>query len=237
MATFGFLEIESVVQVNDRTRLSAVKSFAPKGSSPITLVRIRPEASAPWVTVSGVNLTQKDWFLDWQYDTAGTKTVELEITPDTEAPQVFSKSLLVLTEAEDRLFSTDQDLISKEADVLRWVPQGKNSFLYVHREAQRQILNWLDEMRVYKNDGSRIEKTDLPLSDDLKQLSVDWALALIFGSISNKPDDAFFQKKQDYLSLVESHKRRGRIIADFNGNGTIEQDDNQDLRTFRMVRR
>lgn len=237
MATFGYLEIESIVQVNDRTRLSAVKSFAPKGSNAISVVRIRAEATAPWVTLSGPTLTQKDWFLDWQYETAGIKTVELEITPLSESPVVFTKSLTVISQADDRLFSSDQDLIAKEADILRWVPAGKNSFLYVHREAQNQILNWLDEIRVHKDDGSKITKTDLPLSDDLKQLSADWALALIFGSISNKPDDAFAQKKLDYMRLVESHKKRGRIIADFNGNGTIDQNENQDLKTFRMVRR
>lgn len=237
MAVFGYLETESVVQVGDRTRLSAIKSFAPKGSAAIDIVRIRPEPTAQWVTVSGVGINSKDWFLDWQYDTSGAKTVELEITPLSEPAVTFSKSIQVLTAAEDKLFSSDQDLVAKEADILKWVPAGKNSFLYVHREAQTQILNWLDEIRVHKNDGSKITKNDLPVNDDLKQLSADWALALIFGSISNKPDDAFFQKKNDYLDLVESHKRRGRIVADFNGNSTIEANENQDMRSFRMVRR
>jgi hypothetical protein len=237
MAVFGYLELESVVQVGDKTRLSAIKSFAPKGSPAITTVRIKPQSTANWITVSGAQLTAKDWFLDWQYETSGEKTVELEITPHQQPVVLFSKTLQVVTEVEDRLFSSDQDLIAKEADILKWVPLGKNSFLYVHREAQKQILNWLDEIRVYRADGTKLTKEDLPLNDDLKQLSTDWALAIIFGSISNKPDDAFFQKKMDYMKLVENHKKRGRIIADFDGSGTIDKTDTQDLRTFRMVRR
>jgi hypothetical protein len=237
MPVFGFLELENTVQVNDKTRLNAGKSFASKGSPAISLIRIKPESTESFIQVSGTGITQKDWLLDWQYQTSGTKTVELEITLTGGSPQVFTKTISVITAADDKLWSSDQDLVAKEHDILQWVPAGRNTFLNVHREAQKKILNWLDEIRVWKYDGTKLTKTDLNYTDDLKELSINWTLALIFGSIYNKPDDVYYQKMENYMSAVESCKLRGRIQADFNNSGALESTDNQDMRSLRMVRR
>lgn len=237
MAIFGYLELEDTVQVNDKTRLSAVKSFVSKGSAAIDIVKIKPESTDSFITVSGVGIASKDWFVDWQYTTAGVKTVSLEITLVGGAVQTFQKTILVVTEVQDMLWSNDQDLVAKEYDILKWVPPGRNSYLNIHREAQKKILNWLDEIRIYKNDGSKLTKTDLNYTNDLKELSANWALALIFGSIYNKPDDVYYQKMQGYMEAVESCKRRGRIQADFNNNGVLDASDNVDMRSYRMVRR
>lgn len=237
MAIFGFLETESVVQVNDKTRINASKSFVSKGSSLIDIVKIKPEATESFITVSGTGLSAKDWFLDWQYPTSGTKTIELEITLVGGSIGTFTKEIVVLTEAEDMLLSSDDDLASREADILKWVPAGRNSFLNIHRQAQKNILNWLDEIRIYRRDGTKLRKEDLSLNDDLRELSTFWALALIYGSIWNKQDDSFYKKMKDYASEVEASKRRGRIQADFNGDAVQDISEAKDARSYRLIRR
>ena len=64
---FPRLLTEKKVQVNDRTRIDASKSF---GFDTIDLIEIRPEVGADLITVDG---RDTDAFLDWQYATPGNK--------------------------------------------------------------------------------------------------------------------------------------------------------------------
>ncbi len=66
MAIFKVLEFEEAVQVSDKTRLNASKSYVSKGTAAITAVTIKPGADATALSVFAT--TQADWFLDWQYD-------------------------------------------------------------------------------------------------------------------------------------------------------------------------
>jgi hypothetical protein len=232
---FGFIELEDVVQVDDRTRLSASKSYISKDSMPVTLVRIEPEAGAGFIEV-GAPGSYKDWFCDWQYSTPGTKVVSLEITTDA-APVIFTKTLEVLTAAEDILWSADSDLTAYEPDVLKWTPIGRNSFLNVHRTAQRLILDWLNSIRVWKQDGTKLTKDDMATGDDLRKLSTFWALESIFFGISNKVDDVFLAKSRTYSSKRKECQDTTSIMADFNGDGEVETNERSDLRSVTMVRR
>ena len=62
---FPKLEHEPDVQVSDRTRLSAVKSFVTVGSPAITTATIKPSQSDSAISI--FNTDQNKWFLDWQY--------------------------------------------------------------------------------------------------------------------------------------------------------------------------
>ena len=236
MAIFGNIEIESVVQVGDRTRINCAKSFISKDEELITLVRIKPESTESFIQVSGSPLLNRDFYLDWEYATAGTKTITLEITTDG-APQEFTKTMTVISVADDCLYSNDSDLTAIEPDILKWIPTGRNSFLNVHRAAQKLILDWLDSIRIWRKDGSKLQKQDLKLTDDLKQVSIYTTLELIFMGISNKTDDVFLAKAREYRSKAVDVKSRGRIQADFNANGILDQREDVDMKSFVMVRR
>lgn len=236
MAIFGNIEVESVVQVNDKTRVNCSKSFVSKDEASITLVRIRPEASEAFVQVSGSPVLSRDFYLDWEFTSAGSKTITLELTTDG-LPQTFTKTITVLSSADDCLYSSDADLVAIEPDITKWIPTGRNSFLNVHRAAQGLILDWLDSIRVWRKDGSKLQKQDLKLTDDLKQVSIYTTLELIFMGISNKVDDVFLAKAREYRSKALDVKSRGRIQADFNANGTLDERENVDMKSFVMVRR
>jgi hypothetical protein len=232
---FGNLELEAVVQTKDKTRLNASKSFSPKGEQPIDQVKISPETGVDLIAVHGAG-NPKDWFLDWEYATSGTKTVTLEIKAGAHT-ETFTRSIEVVSASSDSLYSSDGDLTAIEPDILKWIPSGRNSFLNVHRAAQGLILDWLDSIRVWRNDGTKLTKADLKLTDDLKQLSIYITLELIFMGISNKVDDVFLAKAREYRAKSLDVKNRGRIQADFNGNGTLEKEDAYDMKSFRIYRR
>lgn len=236
MAIFGYLELEQTVQINDKTRLNAVKSYVSKGESAITLVRIKPESTGSFVTVSASPVLAKDFYLDWQYTTSGVKTVTLEITTNG-SPVTFTDTIEVVSASDDKLFSSDKDLMAIEPDVLKWIPVGRNSFLNVHRASQKLILDWLDSIRIWRTDGTKLTKADLSLTDDLKQLSIYTTLELIYMGISNKVDDVFLAKAKEYRSKAFEVKQRGRIQADFDGSGTLTAGEGADMRSFNLYRR
>ena len=151
---FPTLEIEQTVQMDDRTRLDATTSYITPGENAITLVEIEPEAGSGFIDVTSSR------YLDWQYSTDGSKSVTVRITTDG-APVTFSKTLPVLSVADDKLFSSDSELLPYEPNLLEWVREGRNSFLDVHRAAQDRILSWLDENRIWDEQGNRLTKEDI----------------------------------------------------------------------------
>ena len=239
MAIFPLVETEPLVQVNDKTRLSAVKSFISKDEAAITLVEIEPEAGNGYIDVSGLPILAKNWFLDWSYATAGAKVVSLRITTDA-APVVFTKTLTVISAADDKLWSADSDLQILEPDIMSWVRQGRASFLDYHRTAQKRILEWFDNIKVWNKDGQPFTKNDITIAiadEDLKRISIYWTLELIFGGLSNKPDDVFALKELSYRkSRKELQADRSRIRVDYNLNGTIENTEQYMMRSIRLTR-
>jgi hypothetical protein len=238
---FPYIESDKVVQVGDKFRISAVKSYTTKDESKVTLVEIQPEASAPFFVVGSYPLPADvpkpaDWFLDYAYQSDNSKLVTVRITTNA-APVLVTKNIESLTEAQDMLWSSDDDLTAHEPDILKWVPVGRNSFKNIHRKSQTHILEWLDATRVWRTDGSRIEKQDLKITSDVKELSTYLTLHFIFRGLQNTVDDVFAQKAKDYEILSEKTKGRGRIQADLNQNNTIEKSEQKDIRSLRMVRR
>ena len=65
MSIFSLLDFESEVQVLDKTRLSASKSFASKAVSEISSLTIKPELSGS--AIDCFNSNSEDMFLDWVY--------------------------------------------------------------------------------------------------------------------------------------------------------------------------
>lgn len=232
-----FITINSDVkaQIGDKIRLDLSKSFAPKNAPAITLVEIEPEAGAGYLNVTApAPVGSKNWFLDWAYDSDGEKDVTARFTQVGNIVTTAQMTIEVLTALEDNLYSNDNDLIYLEHDILNYLPSTRSNYNYLHRKVQAQILDWLDAIRVTRKDGSKLQKQDVNLTDDLKELSAAWVLMNLFFELSNKSDDKFFEKHLAYKSKVESIKGRGRIRADIDGDSEPET---LDFKSFRMVRR
>lgn len=232
---FPNLILEDVVQVNDKTRLDASKVFVSKDESAVTVVEIEPESGAGFINVFGTG-NQKDWYLDWQYASAGTKQVSCRVTTDG-SPTTETFALTAVSEADDNLFSTDGDLIGLEHDIMKWVPAGRASFKNYHRKAQRLILAWLDENGHTDTSGNRLTKDAFVDVEEVRNWSAALTLQLIFQSISNSVDDVFFMKAKQYESLAVTHRKRLILRIDVDGDGNIDSNEGVRVKSLSMVRR
>lgn len=238
MAIFGNLELEKIIQVSDKTRLDAKKSFVSKDEAAITMVEIEPEAGNGFIDVSGSSspLDSDDWFLDWEYSGATrTVTVSLRITTDG-APETFTETIEVITEADDKLFSGDQDIMALENNILRYVKPGRNTFKDFHRKSQTLILDWLNDLGVRTFEREKITKDNVVELDEVRKWSERMTLRLIFQSISNKVDDVFALKAAEYEKLEADARNRSEIRLDLNNDGTIDKNENQPLSSFKLSR-
>lgn len=238
MAIFPHIETEDIVQLNDRTRISASKSFLSKDEAAITLVEIEPEAGNGFIDVTGIAVPLKasDWFLDWEYSTAGTKAVTLRITTDG-APVTESATIEAILESDDQQFCVDQDLVYEEHDIMKWVRPGRNTHKDVIRRAQGLIMKFLDEMGIRDSAGAKITIDAIVDHTEVKEWATYLALYLIFKTNSNQLDDVFSKKSKDYYSKADGAKTRSMFLFDYNGNGTIETGEFAILRTIDVVRR
>lgn len=229
MAIFGHLELEEIVQVNDKTRLDARKSYVTSDEAAITLVEIEPEASAGFVDITS------NKYYDYQYATDGDKTVSLRITTDG-SPVTLTKTLTIITEADDKLFSSDSELLPYEPGILNYVRQGRNTFLDVHRASQDRIITWLDEQRIWDVNGDRLTKDAVVDILEVNDWSKFLTLRLIFEGLSNATDDIFHEKALRYGEMEKRARERASLRLDLDGDG--ENDAAKvNLRAAQLVRR
>lgn len=229
------LELESIVQIADKTRLDASKSFVSVDETAVTDVEIEPEAGAGFISVFSTN--QKDWYLDWMYSGASrTVTVSCRIT-NAGGNQTATKTISILTAADDKLFSKDSDLTGLEGDILKYVRKGRSTFLDVHRMAQSKIVEWMDEAGLRNDDGSKVTKNELLDLTEVQPWSRDLTLSLIFMGISNQVDDVFMKKSTHYASQAKDRSDRAVLAWDSDKSGDVNlESESVGMQTVVMVR-
>lgn len=217
MAIFPILEVEPTVQVDDKVRLNAAKSFVTQDESAISAIKIDPTGSAGFITVTD------DEYLDWSYSASGTYNIKLRVEAGAaSASAQITKAVSIVTSASDHLFSTDQDLKLHEPDILKWVEDGRASFLNVHRRAQTIIIKWLDKEGYTDVNGDPFTKAAIVDIEEVKQWSTYLALRLIFEGLSNAVDDLFWSKSKIYKGREVEWRDRALLRLDTDGDGTVE---------------
>jgi hypothetical protein len=241
MALFPSMTFETVLQVDEKTRLDASRSFVTDDET-ITDVLIQPSAGDAFISVFNGGDNEK-WFLDWAYDVDEFKDVAIQIVADSGSKtKTYMAGINVLTEEIDALLSTDNDILPFEPKIHRYLPRGKNSFIYAHRKAQERVISYLDEQRIWKDDKSRYTKLDLSTITDpefkeqFKQWSSFETLLIIFESFQVSSGDLFQEKKSEYTALRNGARTRSALRLDQDGDGELDITP-YDIRTTRMVRR
>ena len=158
----------------------------------------------------------------------------VDVTTDG-APVTFSKSITVVTAATDKLFSSDAELVPHEPDIMRWIRQGRSSFLDIHRLAQDRILAILDEKGLTDWDGERLDKSHIHDVAEFNDWSKFMTLRFIFDGLSNADDDVFSKKAKKYADLANIAENRAILRLDRDADGT--KDSNFEMRSGFMVRR
>jgi hypothetical protein len=234
MAIFPVIESESIIQINDKTRIDVSKTFISKGEAAVEEVEIEPEAGAGFISVFAVD--QKQWFLDWQYSGASrTVVVSARVTTDG-LPVTTTKEIEVITASDDKLFSSDADLISLEPDILKRVKPGRSSFLDIHRMAQTKILEYLDEAGIRNTDNTKVTEDELLDISEVRPWSRDLTLHLIFNGFSNQVDDIFFEKSKHYKKEAENRADRVVLAFDSNKDGILDKHEGIVMRTRELIR-
>jgi hypothetical protein len=218
MAVFPILEIEPIVQIGDKTRLNALKSFIAPQDGTFDLVRIKPTASAQYITVS-----ETDRHLDWVYSASGVVTVSLLVIKNCPyASGEIEKNITVVTAEQDNLFSTDEDLRLHEPEILKWVVDGRSSFLDMHRRAQVLIMKWLDKEGYVDVYGNPFTKAAIVDVEEVKAWSTFLVLKLIFEGLSNATDDIFHEKAKRYNGKMQEYRKKALLRIDVDGDGNAE---------------
>lgn len=216
MNLFPILRVEPIVQVADKTRLDATKSFiSPSGS--FDEVYIQPSANDAPILVS----TEAP-FLDWVYGASG-KIEATVVLVAASATASATQTIEVVTSEWDHLFSTDEDLRQHEPDILKWVVDGRSSFLDTHRRAQTLILKWLDKEGYVDIYGKPFTKEAIVDIEEVREWSTFLALKIIFEGISNAVDDIFHEKAKRYNAKMVEYRSKALLRLDVDGDGKAEE--------------
>lgn len=234
MSVFGKITTEKLVQVLDKTRISAEKTFVTPDESAITAVRIKPSAADSYIDVFDVD--QRNWFLDWKYFAAATETITLEVT-NTSGVFTFTDTIEIISTTSDALFSSDYQLISHEHDLYKWLPDGKDSFIFMHRRAQQLILDTLDRAQVRDASGNKITKTHIVDKTEVAEWSKWLTLMLIMDWVSNAADDVYHKKAREYEKKANDSARKASLWYDWDLSGVIDAGEKFDVRSLFITRK
>jgi hypothetical protein len=230
MAIFPNLAIESIVQVGDKTRLNASGSFVSKDSPLLEKIEIDPNADG-WIDVTS------DGFLDWEYSTSGAKAPKVRVTVVGGGNSTKTYALTVKTLAEDNLFSNDEDLQNHEPDILKWVRDGRNSYLDLHRRAQELILDTLYRLGYTDTERNRLTPAAVVDIKEVKEWSSYTVLHLIFNGISNAVDDVFAAKAKLYKTEAEKRMTSTTLKLDLNADSELTPGETRNMMSIWVERR
>ena len=231
----GQIFIDDIVQENEACRIDASNSLVV--GETLTAIDIEPEVGAGYISITTLS-DKREWFLDWAYATAGTKTISLRFTNSLAAQTVFTKTVEVVSVTDDKLFSKDQDLIAFENDIMKWLPRGRGSWNFIHRQVQSMILNDIYKHQIVATDGTKLTKDQVLDVEEVKYWSLFWALELIFGSIYNKDGDVFKEKAEKYSSLKFKNRELAMnyLKLDYNKDTVQEVTEAQEFRSLTLRR-
>jgi hypothetical protein len=143
---------------------------------------------------------------------------------------VLTRYIKVYTEASDKLFSNDTDLIKKERDIMKWTASGRASFVAEHRAAQKHVLEFLANNNILDGDGEPLTKWTLGLTEELRLWATYRTLADLFFSFSNAVDDVFYKKSEVYRKDEINARNKYSLSVDTDQDG--EADEVKDVSTW-----
>jgi hypothetical protein len=224
------LKCEEVVQINDQTRFDLTKTFITSDEGTLTSIKIKPD-SVNFPSLQFTITTNK--YLDYAYDEDGEKEIEIEVIT-SETTKTITKTISALSVEDDKLFSSDYDLVKHENGIFRYLREGRSSFLDKHREAQAEILRQLDRERITKTDGTRLTKSEIADVEDVKDWSKYLVLYYILNAQKSEVGDVFDDKSKDYLQRSIQSRASALLRLDLNQDGAAE---NYDILSTRIFRR
>lgn len=164
------------------------------------------------------------------------KLITLTVKNGVDTDASTTKTIQVISELGDKLFSTDAMLRDHEPDIMRYLKAGKATFKNFHRLAQTQIFGWMDKEGMVDLFDAKYTKEHALLPEEFEQWSKFVALRLIFDGISNRIDDLFFKKARQYEKLEKFFRDRAVLRLDIDKDEKVDLNEQIDI-TFTTVMR
>lgn len=165
------------------------------------------------------------------------KLITLTVSGD-DTDVVTTKVIEVVSEVADRLFSTDDKLRKHEADILKYLPQGRATFKDVHRRTQQLILAWLDTENYIDYFADKITLKRIGDISDVTEWATFMTLRLIFEGVQNAVKDVFEKKAETYQEREDFYRKRVVVKIDLNQDGIADKyTERVDVRDCRVLRR
>lgn len=231
MAAIIIGNLPTKIQTGEKFRLDLSRTFVHVGDNALQTLE---------VTAGGETfdvLTEK--YLDFVYDETGEKTISVYAECGGQGHPSTSKdfTITVISEADENLFSNDDQLLLHEPDIMEYLPRGKGCYKYLHRLSQDKILSELDEKNILDSNGNKLGASDFVDITEVKDWSKFYALMFLYNSLSNSVDDIFNEKYLRYKEYMEQARNRAVIRFDYDGDGTIESGEATNMNYMRLVRR
>lgn len=223
---FPKADIDSLVQNLDMFRIDASKSFF-TGDEALTEINIYPDYGNSPLVFFNVYDELEDAecrVLDWAYNTEGVYTVRIEIKT-AAISEVLDYTVESITAELDNLYSKDSQIYALENELKRYLPEGRNSWIYLHRTAQGKILDYLYRNAILNPDNSAITKDQLLAESQLSLWSMYETMLLIYQDIKTSNSIAFNEKIVDYSEARAEARQRYLIEYDSNKDGIIDEED------------
>ncbi len=147
------------------------------------------------------------------------------------------KYIKLYSVAGDALFSSDQDLITWEPDIMKYVKSGRSSWLDIHREAQDQILYYLDKEGFTNIYEEKYDKFDIIDVSEVNEWSAFTVLSIIMWGISNKTDDVFLKRHFEYRNKAAEARNRAVLRLDVDEDGAADVGEEIDIKYGTIVTR
>lgn len=151
--------------------------------------------------------------------------------------QEITRTIPVISVVADHLFSTDDQMTQHETDIMRYVKEGRASWINIHRRAQQLIMQWMDTQGFINDFLEKFPASAIKDVTEVREWSVMVALRLAYESISNSKEDIFRIKANSYESREEFYRNRAVIRLDMNKDGRVDLGEQIDVRNAVVVRR
>ena len=226
---FPCIEADTCLSLNEKFRIDVSNSYATADEGMFTSIQIEPDTG-----VGFFDAIDGD-YLDWQYETDGTKIVSVTFTTENGTPKTETYEIEV--KAEECLLSDDECLKAFEPTLYKLLPCERCNFMFIHRKVVDCILNELSCRGIYKKatggisvknpiDGCKLELLtceDLVGSEQVKRIATFWALEMIYGGNYNSTDDLYYTKFKYYRAERTKAMSAGNLLIDRDGDGELER--------------
>ncbi len=165
------------------------------------------------------------------------KTVTLKVTNEAADTKTIQRTIQVISEKADALYSNDSQLRKHEPDIANMLPKNRATFKDVHRRAQELMLAWLDTQGVVDDFGTKLVKRRILDTGEVTEWATHLALQLIFEGSTVSVKDIFQVKASTYRKNAEFYRDRAALRVDLNQDGRTDLGEQLDMQTIVVVRR